>query len=330
MIKMSLTKWEALATRVLDGEKLPKEEALTILTAPDSEILAVLHGAYLIREHYFGNEVRLNLLINAKSGRCSEDCGYCSQSVISESNIDKYPLVDKQTLLMGAAKAYSLGVGTYCIVTSGKKPTEKELACLIEAIVEIKAKYPLKICLSIGQVTEEQAQRIKAAGVDRFNHNLNTSQRYTSHIVSTHTYEDRIKNVRIIKTAGIESCSGCIVGMGETDDDLYDIACALRDLKVEAIPINFLHPVQGTPLEGMNQLNPLRCLKVLAFFRFMCPNAEIRMAGGRERNLKSLQPLGLFAANSIFLNGYLTTSGQSPEADYAMLEDLGFKVVPQD
>ena len=190
----------------------------------------------------------------------------------------------------------------------------------------VEDELPLKICACLGLVTAEQAHELRAAGVDRYNHNLNTSRDHHARITTTHGYDDRVRTVDAVRAAGISPCSGFIAGMGETDDGVVDVAFALRDLDADSIPVNFLHAVPGTPLEGTAELSPRRCLRILALLRLVCPTKEIRVAGGREVNLRSLQPLALYAANSIFVGDYLTTPGQAAEADWAMLEDLGFEI----
>jgi biotin synthase len=190
----------------------------------------------------------------------------------------------------------------------------------------IKAEMPMKLCACLGLLTEEQARELRDAGVDRYNHNLNTSAAHHGAITTTHTYDDRVATLEAVKRAGISPCAGFIAGMGETDDHLVDVAVALRELDVDSIPVNFLHAIPGTPLEGTDELNPGRCLKILALIRLVCPAKEIRVAGGRELNLRSLQPLAMYAANSIFVGDYLTTPGQAAEADWRMLEDLGFEI----
>jgi biotin synthase len=188
----------------------------------------------------------------------------------------------------------------------------------------VKATYDLRVCACLGLLSEEQAVRLREAGVDRVNHNLNTSARYTPEIVTTHTYADREQTVRNVHAAGITTCSGGIVGMGESDDDIIDLALALRELQVTSVPINFLIPIEGTPFAGTGNLDPRRCLRVLCLFRFLLPVQEIRIAGGREVHLRSLQPLGLYPANSIFIGDYLTTRGQEARADLEMIRDAGF------
>jgi biotin synthase len=321
-----LSLWEVLADKALNNECLTREEALEVLSSSDEELLNLLQAAYRVRKHHYGNKVKLNMIINAKSGLCPEDCGYCSQSIISTAPIEKYSLLDKGTLLAGAREAMARKAGTYCIVASGRGATDREIDQVIEAVKEIKQEMPLKICCCLGIVSEEKAKRLREVGVERYNHNLNTSAQHHENITTTHTYDDRVATVENVKQAGISPCSGCIVGMGETDDDIYDMAVSLRTLDADSIPVNFLHAIPGTPLEGMDQLNPRYCLKVLALFRFINPSKEIRISGGREVNLRSLQALGLYAANSIFVGDYLTTSGQDMSSDHQMIEDMGFEI----
>lgn len=318
--------WQNLADRVLAGHGLTESEALAILTSRDEELLNLLSAAYSVRRRSFGNTVQLYFLMNAKSGLCPEDCGYCSQSKVSEAEIPRYNLLNAQKLLDGARVAAERGAKTYCIVISARGPSQREMDAVTSIVPQIKAQYDLNICACLGLLTPEQAERLKACGVDKVNHNLNTSDNYYGEICSTHTYDDRISTLKAVRKAGMELCSGGIVGMGEQHADVVQMAFALRDLKVESIPVNFLNPITGTPLADEGKLNPRYCLKVLAMFRFANPTSEIRIAGGRELHLGSLQPLGLYAANSIFVGDYLTTKGQAPAADYKMIEDLGFIV----
>lgn len=318
--------WDRLAVKALAGEALTLEEGLSVLKASDLELLPILHAAFKVRRASFGTKVKLNLIMNAKSGLCPEDCGYCSQSMVSSAPIEKYPLLDKDTLVQGARRAMELRVGTYCIVASGKGPTSRELEHVIEAVKEIKATMPMKVCACLGILGEDQAARLKDAGVDRYNHNLNTSASHFANITSTHTYEDRVRTVTHAKQAGMSPCSGCIIGMGESPEEIVKIGYALHELDADSIPVNFLNAIPGTPLENQDELDPRYCLKVLALFRFMLPTKEIRISGGREIQLRSLQAMGLYAANAIFVGDYLTTEGQKAAADHQMIEDLGFEI----
>lgn len=319
-------KWDRLASSVLEGQPVSSEEALSILQAPDEEVLDLMAAAYRIRRQYFSNSVQLYFLMNAKSGLCPEDCSYCSQSKVSDSEIPRYNILSAGKLLEGARIAHERDSKTYCIVISARGPSEREINAVTTIVPQIKAKYDLKICACLGLLTPEQAQRLKECGVDRVNHNVNTSSDFYSEICTTHSYDDRVETLNAVRNAGMELCSGGIIGMGEQDIDVVRMAIELRELRVESIPVNFLNSIDGTPLQQINDLDPRYCLKTLAMFRFVNPDREIRIAGGREIHLGSLQALGLYAANSIFVGDYLTTQGQAPESDYRMVEEMGFTV----
>lgn len=318
--------WETLASRVLMGERLTVGQAMAILEAEEDEVLPLLYAAYRIRKHYFGKLVKLNMIINAKSGLCPEDCGYCSQSIVSAAPVNRYTLLDKDTLLAGAREALNRRAATYCIVASGRGPTERELEQVIEAVQEIRETMPLKICACLGLLKPGQAERLAMAGVHRYNHNLNTSATHYPAITSTHSYDQRVDTIHAAKQAGMSPCSGVIIGMGESHSDIVDMAFALRELGADSIPVNFLHAIQGTPLADQPRMPAMFALKVLALFRFVCPDREIRVAGGRELSLRSLQPLALYAVNSIFVGDYLTTAGQAAALDHQIIEDLGFDI----
>ncbi|WP_375165364.1 biotin synthase BioB [Paenibacillus taichungensis] len=318
--------WSSLAKRSLNGECLSIEEGLAVLEANDDEVLPLMHAAFQVRQYFYGKKVKLNMIINAKSGFCPEDCGYCSQSIVSTAPIQKYSLLDKETLLAGAHEAMARKAGTYCIVASGKGPTNKELDQVVEAVKEIRETMPLKICACLGILKDGQAERLAEAGVHRYNHNLNTSKANYPSITTTHTYDQRIETVEKVKAYGMSPCSGVIIGMGESNQEIVEMALALRKLDADSIPINFLNAIQGTPLEGAGRTPAMKALKVLALFRLICPSKEIRVAGGREINLRTLQPLSLYAANSLFVGDYLTTAGQEISNDHQMIEDLGFEI----
>jgi biotin synthase len=319
-----MSRWKEFANRILAGEEISKEEALEIAFASDAETFAIVEQASRLREAFWQNRVRLYMLLNAKSGLCPEDCGYCSQSKVSQAAIPKYPLLSKEKILEAAGRAHELKVHTFCMVASGRGPTDHELQKVGQLVQEIKLRYPLKICTCLGLLKEGQAHFLKSCGVDTYNHNLNTSRNFYSEVCKTHTFEDRIQTVKQVKEAGIGTCSGGIVGMGESPKDWVDLAFELKALGVDSIPVNFLYPIDGTPMQNRWNLTPLKALRYLAVFRFVHPKADLRMAGGRELHLRSLQPLGLRVANSFFIGDYLTTKGQSPQADYQMIEDLGY------
>ncbi len=299
-----------------------------MLRAAEDELLELLAAAYRVRRRWFGNRVQLNFLVNAKSGLCGEDCGYCSQSQVSRAEVARYPLLDPEEIVAGARVAAERRAGTYCIVISGRSPSDRELAIVEQVVRRIKGELPLRICASLGLLSPAQAAHLKACGVDRVNHNLNTSERFYPRICSTHTYQERLDTLRAVREAGLEICSGGIVGMGEEDADVVELALRLAGLRVEALPVNFLIPIPGTAVTGAGRLSPRYCLKVLALMRLANPRTELRIAAGRELHLGSLQPLGLYAANSIFVGDYLTTKGQAPEDDYRMIAELGFEPAP--
>jgi biotin synthase len=322
----ALNRWQFLADRVLAGGEISHDEALAILESPDEELLDLMAAVYRVRHKAFGNTVQLFFLMNAKSGLCPEDCGYCSQSKVSDADIPKYNLLSAPKLMEAARIAAQQQSKTFCIVISARGPTEREIDFVCEITPRIKAEHGLNVCACLGLLTPDQAKRLAAAGVDKVNHNLNTSERYYGEVCSTHTYADRVATLAACRAAGLALCSGGIMGMGESSRDLVAMALELKALEVESIPLNFLNAIDGTPLEGVDRLNPRDCLRGLAMMRLVNPTAEIRIAGGREIHLGSLQPLGLYAANSMFVGDYLTTKGQLPEADYRMIEDLGFAI----
>jgi biotin synthase len=318
--------WDELSKRVLGGKLPTYKQALGILESADDDLLAVLHAAFTIRRHYFGRGISIHVIRNAKSGSCSENCSFCSQSAVSESEIPKYPMQSVEQILEGAREAHRLTAVRYCIVTSGRSPSEKDLATICEATRLIKREVPEQICTSLGLLSEEQAERLKSAGVDRYNHNLESSERFYSSFCTTHDFADRVATAKTAKAAGLELCSGGLIGMGENLQDRVELAFALRDLDTDSIPVNFLDPRPGTPLEGFPRLTPADCLRTLAMFRFVNPDKEIRIAGGREACIGSMQVLSLYAANSMFTVGYLTTAGQGYQADMDMIKQADFVV----
>jgi biotin synthase len=321
-----MTDWNALAERSIAGEAPSREEALAVVRAPDEELLPLLQAAYRVRRHFHGNRVKVHILENAMSGMCPEDCHFCSQSRIATGEIERYRLETREEMVEAARRAKAAGAWKYCLVTSTRGPSDRQLDVICEAVREIKSTVGIRVCTSLGILRPDQARRLKEAGVDRFNHNLETSPRHFPNICTTHAYEDRVRTIEYVHEAGMESCCGGIVGMGESDEDVVDLAFELRRLGVSSIPINFLNPRPGTPMAGRPLQDPKYCLKVLSMVRFVNPSRDIRCAGGREVNLRSLQALVLYPCNSIFTNGYLTTGGNSDSEDLRMIRDLGFEV----
>ena len=302
-----------------------REEALEIMQTSDKDLPDLLWAAFEVRREFWGKKVKMCVLQNARSGLCPEDCSYCSQSIVSTAGIDKYGLLSRQELLEGARSAVSAGAQRYCMVTSGRGPGQRDLDHLAATVREIKTEFPsLEICLSLGLMTETQARQLREAGVGWINHNLNTSRRFYPEICSTHTYDDRVQTLRNVQKAGLSTCCGGIMGMGEEDADTVELALALRELEIDSIPVNFLHPVEGTPLQDRSGFDPLRGLKALCLMRFLNPVSEIRMAAGREIHLGAAAALALYPANSIFVEGYLTTPGQKSGAAIRLIRQAGF------
>ncbi len=318
--------WSTLADKVLAGQPPSRDEARAVLHAPADELLTLLDAAFRVRRHHWGRRVSLHVLENAKVGACPEDCGFCSQSSTHASPSGEAPMMPVEDLVAGARRAHAARAKRYCMVTATRGPSQRDLDTICEAAGRIKAEMDIELCASLGLLTAAKAQRLAAAGVDRFNHNLETSERHYDKIVSTHTWKDRVETVQHAKAAGMDTCCGGIVGLGESEDDLLDLAFALRDLDVDSVPVNFLDARPGTPLAGSALVEPGYALRALCMFRFVHPRTDLRVAGGREITLRALQAMALFPANSIFTQGYLTTGGATPHADHQMIKDAGFEL----
>lgn len=316
--------WHALADRVLDGTPATRDDARAVLEAPATELLSLLDAAYRLRRHHWGHRVLLHVLDNAKAGACPEDCGFCSQSSKHGSPGGEEPMKSADELVEGARRAVRAQARRYCMVTATRGPSQRDLDTICEAATRIKAESGIELCASLGLLTEAKARRLREAGVDRFNHNLETSERYYDQIVSTHSWRDRVETVRLARDAGMQTCVGGIVGLGEDQEDLLDLAIALRDLDVDSVPVNFLDPRPGTPLAGRPKIAPTDALRALCMFRFVHPRTDLRIAGGREVVLRTLGVMALWPANSLFTQGYLTTAGATPAADHQMILDAGF------
>ncbi len=317
----------ALTRIALQGHSISRADALALLQAPDDDVLAIVAAAARIRRHFFGRRVKLNYLVNLKSGMCPEDCAYCSQSLVSQAEILRYSWLSSEQIADAVRAGVDRGASTVCLVASGRGPSRRELDHVAGIVADIHQVHPqVRICTCLGFIDEEKATRLKDAGSTRYNHNLNTAQSRYPDICSTHTYEDRARTVAAATAGGLSACSGLIAGMGERDEHLVDVAFGLRELAVDSVPVNFLLPFEGTPLESHRELTPQRCLKILAMVRFVHPDVEVRAAAGREYHLRTLQPLALEVCTSIFLGDYLTSDGQPSDADLRMISDLGFEI----
>ncbi|MGW1835385.1 biotin synthase BioB [Streptomyces sp. BBFR2] len=321
---------ELLNTLVEKGlrRELPtREEALAVLATSDDDLLDVVAAAGKVRRKWFGRRVKLNYLVNLKSGLCPEDCSYCSQRLGSKAEILKYTWLKPEEASRAAAAGVAGGAKRVCLVASGRGPTDRDVARVSETISAIKEQNEgVEVCACLGLLTDGQAGRLREAGADAYNHNLNTSEATYGDICTTHDFGDRVATVKQAQAAGMSACSGLIAGMGESDADLVDVVFALRELDPDSVPVNFLIPFEGTPLAKEWNLTPQRALRILAMTRFVCPDVEVRLAGGREVHLRSMQPLALHLVNSLFLGDYLTSEGQAGKDDLAMIADAGFEV----
>ena len=314
----------AVADKVLGGETISRDVCRHILTSPQEDILDVMSAAFKIRKHHHGLRVQIHVLENAKMGACPEDCSFCSQSSKFQSPGGEAPLLTVEELVQGAKRAVDAKAKRYCMVTATRGPSSKDLDVICQAAKDIKSKYNVELCASLGLLNERKAKRLAEAGIDRFNHNLETSEKHFETIVSTHSWAERVKTIECAKNAGMETCVGGIIGLGESHEDIIDLAFELKRLDVDSIPVNFLDPRPGTPLSVKKRRTPQDALRALAMFRFVHPRADLRVAGGREVTLKTMQPMALYAANSLFTEGYLTTAGNKTSMDHQMIKDLGF------
>jgi biotin synthase len=315
-----------LAEEIMAG-KVPETETLReIARTPDPGVFSLLPGADLLRVHFFGNRVHLCTICNGKSGRCSEDCRFCAQSAHYDTDAPIYPLLEKEKLVAAGVHAAQSAVNRYSIVTTGRGLAATEVKKIAAALSDVTA-FGIDTCASLGILTSGNFELLKSAGVSRYHHNLETAESFFKKTCTTHAYADRVATVRAAKAAGLEVCSGGIFGIGESDDQVLELALALRDLDVDAVPLNFLVPIPGTPMGNGALLTPLRCLKIIATFRFVLPDTEILICGGREANLKELHPLVFYAgASGIMTGNYLTATGRTLESDLAMLKNLGIAV----
>ncbi len=321
-------KIKQIADQSLQNESISRNDALFLMRINGDEVYDLFYWANQIRLKYFGHSVKACSIVSAKQGRCTEDCSFCSQSSRYHTGIEEFPLIDTNRILDVAKCAEQTGSNSIGIVTSGysiNKSDDFENICkTIKAVVTDTCIHPHG---SFGILTEEVAGSLVKCGLKRLNHNLETSERFFPNICSTHTFSDRINTIRVAKEVGLEICSGAIFGVGEGIEDRIDLAFTLKNLDVDVVPLNFLHPISGTPLEGSIPLSPMEALKIISVFRFVLPDKEIKIAGGREKNLRDLQSWMFYAgANSTMIGNYLTTTGRKVEDDLEMIKDLNLEL----
>jgi len=323
-----------LAELALAGDAITQDQALRILTDQSIPTMDLVHAASRVRRQYFGMSVQVHILNNAQNGNCPEDCSYCAQALTSEADIESYPIKSDEEVFEEARRAHEAGAHRYCMVFAGRGPNSGRTDKLASLVREIKKRYPLEVCVSAGLLDDGKAKQLKDAGLDRYNHNLNTSRSNYPNICTTHTYDDRVSTLTSARSVGLDVCSGVIVGMGETHAEIIELAQTLRKHNAQSIPVNFFLPIEGTQLtkrqeqynDAANALTPDFCLRVLCLFRFINPDVEVRMAAGREYHFRSMQVMGLYVANSIFLDGYLNGRGLERRETYQMLTDAGFTI----
>jgi len=321
----------SLAKRILGGAILDRAEIDTLLEESKSDYDDLLYWANKIRQKFFDNKIKVCSIVPGRLGGCDQDCAFCAQSVRYDTAVEKKArLLSDDQILAGAAAASQNGAGNFGIVYSGRAVSEAELVRIEKLVRRIKDKYGLAVCVSLGIITAEQAKRLVQAGVSRYNHNLETSKRHFPNIVTTHNYADRIRTIEVAKEAGLGICAGGIFGIGESQADRVDMALELRRLGADTVPMNFLHPIEGTPLGQAESLSPMQILRIIAIFRFILPKTNLKIAGGRVLNLRDLQSWMFYAgATSILSGNYLTTTCRAVAQDMQMLADLGLEVERQ-
>ncbi len=305
---------------------IDRDSALIFSKKTGSETYDLFALANRIRDKYRGNTIDLCSIINAKSGACPEDCSFCAQSAHSKTDTNIYPLMNKEKILEAAAASREYGVKRFCVVTSGKKPSTRELDEICAFVSELREMGFLP-CATLGMLDAHELKQLKDAGLNRYHHNLETSEAFFSEICTTHTYQDKIKTIEAVKSAGLSICSGGIFGLGESWEDRIDMALALKEIGVDSVPINFFTPVKGTPLGKSALLDPLEALKIIAIYRLILPKSETRVCGGRSLTLRDLNSFIFNAgADGLLLGNYLTTTGRRPEEDLQMIKDMGLVI----
>lgn len=304
-----------------------KEELLKLY---DMDLEELISKAEIVTKEHFKNEVEVCSIISARTGKCGENCKYCSQSIHNHAEIACHPLMEVEEVRQAAIKAKENGASRFCIVTSGRSEGGDDFGKILEMIKAVASIEGIHCCASLGLLKEEQIKQIKEAGVERFNHNINTSKNFHKEICTTHDFEDRVKTVKMIEENGIEACTGVILGMGESREDRIDMALSLAELNPKTVPINVLNPIKGTPLEGYeDRITEEEVIRTICIFRLVLPNAILRYAGGRKTRLsKEMQELGLRAGiNGLLAGDYLTTDGVETKEDKKMLEEMGLTTV---
>ncbi|MDP1759368.1 MAG: biotin synthase BioB [Thermodesulfovibrionales bacterium] len=316
---------DSLRDRVISGHAITKTEAVQICALPKTSMSGLFAAANKIRQAFRGDSVDLCAIVNAKSGACPEDCSYCAQSSRSKTETAVYPLINKNAVIEKAKEARDAGVKRFCIVTSGRKTGKNELKEICSMIKDIRG-IGLLPCSTLGLLNKDELTLLKDSGLERYHHNLETSERFFPEICRTHTYSDKLKTIDAAITAGLSVCSGGIFGIGETWEDRIDMAFTLKKLPIASVPINYLIPVKGTPMGEQDMLNPFEALKIVSLYRFILPQKEIRICGGRMQVLGEFNSMVFMAgADSLLTGNYLTTTGRTFSDDQLLIKDYGLR-----
>ncbi len=318
---------QKIGDKVLEGGSVNMKEIYPLLETKGPDIIELAAVANRVREEFNGNEIDLCSLLNAKSGRCPEDCGFCAQSAHYKTEALVYPMMDTNRIVEEAKKAQRKGTGRFCLITSGRELNDEEFETILRALDRIRRETTLDLDCSLGTLSKERAESLKKVGVTRYNHNVETAESHFPQICSTHSFRDRVKTIEVLKEQGFSICCGGIIGLGESPPQRLELAFSLRQLGIDCIPFNILNPRPGTPLEHSESIPPMEIIKTVSLFRLVLPKGTIKIAGGREANLRDLQSLALLAgANGLIVGNYLTTPGRNAEDDFRMIKDLGFKL----
>jgi biotin synthase len=318
---------QKIGDKVLEGGSVSMKEILPLLEAKGPDLMDLVAVANRVRVEFNGNEIDLCSLLNAKSGKCSEDCAFCAQSAHYQTDAPTYPLMNADQMVKEAQEAQRRRTGRFCLISSGRQLNDKEFEVILSGLNRIRKETTLDLDCSLGTLSEERAEALKKVGVTRYNHNLETAESHFSKICTTHSFRDRVQTIEVLKGQGFSICCGGIIGLGESPQQRLELAFSVRQLGIECIPFNILNPRPGTPLEHSEVIPPIEIIKTISLFRLILPKGTIKIAGGREANLRDLQSLALLAgANGLIVGNYLTTPGRNAEDDLTMIKDVGFQI----
>jgi biotin synthase len=318
---------QKIGDKVLEGGSVSMKEILPLLEAKGPDVMDLVAVANRVRGEFNGNEIDLCSLLNAKSGKCSEDCAFCAQSAHYQTDAPTYPLMNADQMVKEAREAQKRRTGRFCLISSGRQLNDKEFEVILSGLDRIRKETTLDLDCSLGTLSEERAEALKKVGVTRYNHNLETAESHFSKICTTHSFKDRVQTIEVLKDQGFSICCGGIIGLGESPQQRLELAFSVKQLGIECIPFNILNPRPGTPLEHSEAIPPIEIIKTISLFRLVLPKGTIKIAGGREANLRDLQSLALLAgANGLIIGNYLTTPGRNAEDDLTMIKDVGFQI----